>query len=78
MRLLEKTGLISLGLVAGVSVSLHFAAIADKEALATPLPIEELRAFSEVFGRIKSDYVEPVTDKKLINEAINGMLNGLS
>ena len=66
-----------MGLVAGVSVSLHFAAIADKETLATPLPIEELRAFSEVFGRIKSDYFEPVTDKKLITEAINGMLNGL-
>ena len=77
MRFLEKTGLVSLGLVAGVSVSLHFAAIADKETLTTPLPIEELRAFSEVFGRIKSDYVEPVTDKKLITEAINGMLSGL-
>jgi len=77
MRFLEKTGLVSLGLVAGVSVSLHFAAMADKETLVTPLPIEELRAFSEVFGRIKSDYVEPVTDKKLINEAINGMLSGL-
>ncbi len=77
MRLLEKAGLIGLGLVAGMAVSFHFAAIADKETLATPLPIEELRAFSEVFGRIKSDYVEPVTDKKLITEAINGMLNGL-
>jgi carboxyl-terminal processing protease len=77
MRFLEKAGLIGLGLVAGVSVSLHFAAIADKETLATPLPIEELRAFSEVFGRIKSDYVEPVTDKKLITDAIAGMLNGL-
>src|SRR5690606_1585570 len=41
------------------------------------LPIEELRAFSQVFGRIKSDYVEPVEDKKLITEAINGMLVGL-
>jgi carboxyl-terminal processing protease len=77
MRFLEKAGLVSLGLVAGVSVSLHFAAIAEKDTLATPLPVEELRAFSEVFGRIKSDYVEPVTDKKLINEAINGMLSGL-
>src|SRR3990172_1846933 len=77
MRLLEKAGLVSLGLVAGVSVSLHFAAIADKETLASPLPIEELRAFSDVFGRIKSDYVEPVSDKKLITEAINGMLTGL-
>ena len=77
MRLLEKAGLVGLGLVAGVSVSLHFAAIADKETVATPLPVEELRAFSEVFGRIKSDYVEPVTDKKLISGAITGMLNGL-
>jgi len=77
MRLLEKAGLVGLGLVAGVAVSLHFAAVADKETLATPLPIEELRAFSEVFGRIKSDYVEPVTDKKLITDAIAGMLNGL-
>ena len=39
--------------------------------------MEELRAFTEVFGRIKSDYVEPVEDKKLITEAINGMLTGL-
>ncbi len=77
MRLLEKVGLVGLGLVAGVSVSLHFAAMADKETLSTPLPIEELRAFSEVFGRIKSDYVEPVSDKKLIADAIAGMLNGL-
>lgn len=77
MRLLEKAGLVGLGLVAGISVSLHFAAVADKETLATPLPIEELRAFSEVFGRIKTDYVEPVTDKKLITDAIAGMLNGL-
>ncbi len=77
MRFFEKAGLVGLGLVAGVSISLHFAAHADKETVTTPLPIEELRAFTEVFGRIKSDYVEPVTDKKLITEAINGMLSGL-
>lgn len=77
MRLLEKAGLVGIGLFAGVAASLHFSAIADKETLPTPLPIEELRAFSEVFGRIKSDYVEPVTDKQLITEAISGMLSGL-
>ena len=77
MRLLQKAGLVGLGLFAGVSISLQFSAIADKETTATPLPVEELRAFSEVFGRIKSDYVEPVTDKKLITDAIAGMLNGL-
>lgn len=77
MRLFEKAGLVGLGVLAGVAVSLHFAAIADKETVTTSLPVEELRAFSEVFGRIKSDYVEPVSDKKLITEAITGMLNGL-
>src|SRR5260221_4404773 len=41
------------------------------------LPVDDLRLFSEVFGRIKSDYVVPVEDKKLLKEAINGMLTGL-
>ncbi len=77
MRLLQKTGLVGIGVIAGIALSLHFAADAERESLPTPLPIEELRAFSEVFGRIKSDYVEPVSDQKLINEAINGMLSGL-
>ncbi|MCK5478588.1 MAG: S41 family peptidase, partial [Methylococcales bacterium] len=37
----------------------------------------ELRTFTEVFGRIKRDYVEPVSDKKLLEDAIKGMLSGL-
>ena len=41
------------------------------------LPIDELRNFTEIFGKIKNDYVEDVTDKKLISEAIKGMLSGL-
>lgn len=73
---IEKLGLIGLGLVAGVLLSLQFSAMAEKES-AAPLPIQELRAFSDVFGRIKSDYVEPVSDKQLITSAINGMLSGL-
>ena len=75
-RRIKELSLIVMGLVAGVMVSLHFSAVADKE-VALPLPVEELRAFADVFGRIKSDYVEPVSDKKLITEAINGMLSGL-
>ncbi len=73
---LQQFGLIAIGVLVGVMVSLNFSAVAQKEA-AQPLPIEELRAFTEVFGRVKSDYVEPVEDKKLITEAINGMLTGL-
>ncbi|MFA5370809.1 MAG: S41 family peptidase [Sideroxydans sp.] len=75
-RRIKELSLITLGLVAGVMVSLHFSAVAEKE-VALPLPVEELRAFADVFGRIKSNYVEPVSDKKLITEAINGMLSGL-
>src|SRR5487761_2291417 len=77
MRRLEKAGLVGLGLVAGFSISLHFAAMAEKETVATPLPVEELQSFTEVFGRIKSSYVEPVSDKQLFTDAIKGMLNGL-
>ncbi len=71
----RQFGLIALGAVLGVMISLNFSAVADRAA--GPLPIEDLRAFTEVFGRIKNDYVEPVDDKKLISEAINGMLSGL-
>jgi carboxyl-terminal processing protease len=73
---LQQVGLILIGAVAGVLISLNFSAVADKPPT-TPLPVEELRAFSEVYGRIKADYVEPVEDKRLITEAINGMLTGL-
>lgn len=75
-RRVKELSLIVLGLAAGVMLSLNFSAVAEKE-VALPLPVEELRAFADVFGRIKSDYVEPVSDKKLITEAINGMLSGL-
>jgi carboxyl-terminal processing protease len=73
---LRNAGLVLLGAVAGVLISLNFQAIADR-AGRSPLPIEELRAFTDVFGAVKTNYVEPVEDKKLITEAINGMLTGL-
>jgi len=41
------------------------------------IPYDELRTFTEVFGRIQKDYVEPVTDKKMLEDAIRGMLSGL-
>src|ERR687893_3165699 len=74
--MLRNLGLIAVGAVAGVLISLNFQAIADRSTR-TSLPIEELRAFTEVFGAIKTNYVEPVEDKRLITEAINGMLTGL-
>jgi carboxyl-terminal processing protease len=62
--------------VAGVAASLQFSAVAQK-AGAAPLPLDELRQLADVYGLIKSDYVEPVEDKKLLSEAINGMVASL-
>jgi carboxyl-terminal processing protease len=73
---LKNSGLIGLGVVAGIAVSLQFSAMAQKP-VDPPLPLEELRQLADVFGLIKSDYVEPVEDKKLLQEAISGMVASL-
>lgn len=36
-----------------------------------------LNLFGDVFARVRSNYVEPVEDQKLIENALNGMLNAL-
>jgi len=72
----QKFGLIGSGVLIGVLISVNLSALADK-VLSPQLPIDDLRVFAEVFGKVKSDYVEPVEDKKLINEALTGMLAGL-
>ncbi|MCU0897298.1 MAG: S41 family peptidase [Burkholderiales bacterium] len=74
---MKSFGLVMVGVLAGVLLSLNLSAVAQREVLRSPLPYEDLRTFSEVYGRIKADYVEPVEDKKLISEAITGMLTGL-
>jgi len=73
---IKNFGLITLGMIAGVAASFQFSAMAQKN-VAEPLPIEELRQLADVFGLIKSDYVEPVDDSKLISEAISGMVASL-
>ncbi|MBP8308958.1 MAG: S41 family peptidase [Burkholderiaceae bacterium] len=72
----KQIGLLSVGAVAGLLISIGISAVAQREAR-PPLPLEELRQFSDVFGAIKANYVESVEDKKLITEAISGMLSGL-
>jgi carboxyl-terminal processing protease len=72
----KNFSLISLGMIAGVAASMQFSAMAQKNT-AAPLPLEELRQLADVFGLIKSDYVEPVEDKKLLTEAISGMVASL-
>jgi carboxyl-terminal processing protease len=72
----KKFGLITSGILIGLLISLNLTALAEKLGV-SDLPIDDLRVFAEVFGKVKSDYVEPVEDKKLIDEALTGMLQGL-
>ncbi|MFN0300860.1 MAG: S41 family peptidase [Burkholderiales bacterium] len=74
----KQIGLVFVGILCGVLLSLNFSAVAQRDSSTRlPLPVDELRNFAEVFGAIKSNYVEPVEDRRLISEAITGMLTGL-
>ncbi len=74
----QNIALLLVGLLAGLSISIANGVFAEREAVpASGLPVEELRTFSDVFGRIKNDYVEDVEDKDLLENAIRGMLSGL-
>jgi carboxyl-terminal processing protease len=78
MRLLKRDfGLITSGVILGITLVFGQMVFADKDGAKPDLPLDDLRTFSEIFGRIKSSYVEPVEDKTLIENAIRGMLSGL-
>lgn len=68
-----------LGTLLGSLITLGGSVLANRTPtdLTAVLPLEELRAFTEVFHRIKTDYVEDVDDKTLLESAIKGMLTGL-
>src|SRR5512139_1340844 len=72
---LRVASLLAVGALAGVLTTLQLQATA-RNALA-PLPLEELQQLAAVFGMVKSDYVEAVDEKKLISDAISGMVAGL-
>ena len=72
---LKVAGWITLGAVAGALMTMQFQAIARSSV--SQLPLEELQQLAAVFGMVKTDYVEPVDEKKLITDAISGMVSGL-
>jgi carboxyl-terminal processing protease len=75
----QNIALLMVGIVTGLSISIGHGVFAEREqpSAAAGLPVEELRTFSDVFGRIKNDYVEDVEDKDMLENAIRGMLSGL-
>ena len=72
---LKIAGWVSVGALAGALTTVSLQTVA-RGSLA-PLPLEELQQLAAVFGMVKSDYVEPVDDKKLITDAISGMVASL-
>ena len=72
---LKVAGLLAAGAIAGALTTMQVTAVA-RSSLA-PMPLEELQQLAAVFGMVKSEYVEPVDEKKLISDAIAGMVAGL-
>lgn len=72
---LKIAGWVAIGVVAGALSTVSIQTVARNTM--APLPLEELQQLSTVFGLIKSDYVEPVDEKKLITDAISGMVSSL-
>ncbi|MBX9794254.1 MAG: S41 family peptidase [Burkholderiaceae bacterium] len=72
---LKISGWIALGAVAGALATMQLQATARNAV--SSLPLEELQQLAAVFGMVKSDYVEVVDEKKLITDAIGGMVAGL-
>src|SRR3954447_2265836 len=65
---------ISAVALAGVLFLTPACAIAETNTSET---YRQLNLFGDVFERVRSEYVEPVTDEQLIETAINGMLTSL-
>jgi carboxyl-terminal processing protease len=72
---LKIAGWIGIGALAGALTTMSLQTVARGNM--APLPLEELQQLAAVFGMVKSDYVEPVDEKKLITEAISGMVASL-
>lgn len=71
--------LVTLGVAAGLALTTGVNAWADKAAVPSQkeLPLQEIRQFTDIFGAIKSFYVDPVGDSKLLEQALTGMVAGL-
>ena len=74
MSKIKSAVLLGIGATAGLLISVGFQAYAGKEPV---LPLEDVRQFSNTFQAVKSFYVDDVSDKKLLQSAVEGMVSGL-
>lgn len=70
--------ILMFGLMLGVILALGQGVWAERKAIDYEgIPLDDIRTLSEVFGKIKENYVEEVDDSTLLKNAIRGMLSGL-
>ncbi|MCW8933197.1 MAG: S41 family peptidase [Gammaproteobacteria bacterium] len=78
LKVVALAVLLGFSAVSGFNISYAATVESNKESpVQKNLPLEQLRNFSDIFARIKTDYVEQVEDKELLENAIRGMLSGL-
>ena len=65
------------GILIGATTSISLNVFAFRQTVENQPPLDELQQFSEVYSRIKENYVEDVKDKDLMTTAIRGMLSNL-
>ena len=72
--------ILGFGLILGVMLAIGQGVLAEKghsEDAQQSIPLDDIRSLSEVFGKIKQNYVENIDDKVLLENAIRGMVDGL-
>src|SRR5207302_1662569 len=80
--MMRKTFLVLMGATAGAAMTLlatqsPMSAVGSSAKAAGADTYRQLSLFGDVFERVRSDYVEKPDDSKLVESAINGMLQGL-
>lgn len=79
MRAFRKFGWMVTGALFGAMVVVGVTGFAQDKAQdkANQLPLQALRTFVQVFNTVERNYVEPVSEEKLIEYSIKGMVSNL-
>ena len=68
---------LAAGITIGVSVALTHGVLAERDKPEQMPPLKDLQTFVEILNHVKANYVEPVTDQQLLENAVRGMIGGL-
>ncbi|QJD99912.1 S41 family peptidase [Massilia forsythiae] len=72
----KNAGLVTLGVILGVAVTMQFSALAHKP-VEDAMPIDSLHQLAHAYDVVRADYVEPVDERKLLTNAVSGMVASL-